>query len=131
MEPSSSSSPSPLKEEDIPRIPLSSAKLKDTTDGDETPKATEETTASVVQSHTHDARHAEPQTGENEEEDNDDEDEDEEEPKLKYVRLTSTMGNVYRNGDATSTAIVIGDKLVLPLFLSSSTSFRDCPFADV
>ena len=37
---------------------------------------------------------------------------EEEEPKLKYVRLTSSMGNVYRNGDATSTAIVVGDKMV-------------------
>ncbi len=33
-------------------------------------------------------------------EDSDDEEEDE--PKLKYARLTSYLGPVYRNGDATS-----------------------------
>ena len=39
--------------------------------------------------------------------------EEDEEPKLKYTRLTSSLGNVYRNGDATSAALVAGDKLVL------------------
>ncbi|KAF3910805.1 hypothetical protein ABW20_dc0103258 [Dactylellina cionopaga] len=115
MEPSSSSSPGPLKEDDIPSIPISSAKLIDTADGDETPKATDETTASVVQpidrGHSHDAA-GEPSTAGGGEEDDEDE-EDEEEPKLKYVRLTSSMGNVYRNGDATSTAVVAGDKLII------------------
>lgn len=42
----------------------------------------------------------------------DDEDEPEEEPKLKYARLTSHLGPVYRNGDATSTFLVAGDKMV-------------------
>jgi hypothetical protein len=38
--------------------------------------------------------------------------EEEEEPKLKYARLTSNLGPVYRNGDATSTFLVAGDKMV-------------------
>ena len=42
----------------------------------------------------------------------DTEDEAEEEPKLKYTRLTSSLGPVYRNGDATSTFLVAGDKMV-------------------
>ncbi|RVD80736.1 uncharacterized protein DFL_008629 [Arthrobotrys flagrans] len=108
MEPSSSSSLGPLKEVDIPSIPLSSAKLKDTTDRDETPKASEETTATVVLTHDGGQASRGSQGG------NEDDDEgEEEEPKLKYVRLTSSMGNVYRNGDATSAAIVAGDKLII------------------
>lgn len=50
-----------------------------------------------------------------EDDDNDDDDEDEEpeeEPKLKYTRLTSSLGPIYRNGDATSTFMVAGDKMV-------------------
>jgi hypothetical protein len=42
----------------------------------------------------------------------DEEDEVDEEPKLKYSRLTSNLGPVYRNGDATSTFMVAGDKMV-------------------
>jgi hypothetical protein len=47
-------------------------------------------------------------------EDDADEDDDEadEEPKLKYSRLTSSLGPVYRNGDATSSFLVAGDKMV-------------------
>jgi len=45
-------------------------------------------------------------------EDDDDEDSEEDEPKLKYARLTSSLGPVYRNGDATSTFLVAGDKMV-------------------
>ncbi|KAF3902896.1 hypothetical protein AA313_de0208897 [Arthrobotrys entomopaga] len=123
MDPSSSpSSPGPLKEEDIPSIPISAAKLKDTADGDKPPKVNEETTASVVQSHhgpeTGQEASVEPHAeeaegaGAGEEETGEEDEEEDEEPKLKYVRLTSSMGNVYRNGDATSTAIVAGDKLV-------------------
>jgi hypothetical protein len=44
-----------------------------------------------------------------EEEDDDDADE---EPKLKYNRLTSNLLPIYRNGDATSTFMVAGDKMV-------------------
>ncbi len=47
------------------------------------------------------------------EDDEEDEDEDEdEEPKLKYARLTQHLGPVYRNGDATSSFLVGGDKMV-------------------
>ena len=49
---------------------------------------------------------------EEEEEDDDDDDEEEDEPKLKYVRMTSHLGPLYRNGDATSTFLVAGDKMV-------------------
>lgn len=45
-------------------------------------------------------------------EEDDDEDSEEDEPKLKYARLTSNLGSVYRNGDATSTFLVAGDKMV-------------------
>ncbi len=55
------------------------------------------------------------QDSEEEEEEDDDADE---EPKLKYNRLTSSLGPIYRNGDATSSFVVAGDKMVwikLPL----------------
>lgn len=53
-----------------------------------------------------------------EEEDDDDDDDQEQddvedEPKLKYSRLTSSLLSTYRNGDATSTFTVAGDKMVL------------------
>ncbi|TVY81948.1 Vacuolar protein sorting-associated protein 41-like protein [Lachnellula suecica] len=49
-----------------------------------------------------------------EEEDEEDDDEgEEEEPKLKYARLTSHLGPVYRNGDATSAFLVAGDKMFI------------------
>jgi hypothetical protein len=50
-----------------------------------------------------------------EEHDDGDEEEDdgpEEEPKLKYHRLTDSIKSVYKSGDATSTFLVSGDKLV-------------------
>ncbi|KAF2144432.1 uncharacterized protein K452DRAFT_316429 [Aplosporella prunicola CBS 121167] len=40
-------------------------------------------------------------------------DEEDEEPKLKYDRLTGNLGPVYRNGDATSSLAVGGDKMVI------------------
>lgn len=49
---------------------------------------------------------------ESEEEEEDEEDEEDDEPKLKYARLTGHLGPVYRNGDATSTFLVAGDKMV-------------------
>lgn len=58
---------------------------------------------------------------ESEEEDDDDEDEAEEEPKLKYTRLTTSLGPVYRNGDATSAFMVAGDKMVRRTPTSSSS----------
>lgn len=42
----------------------------------------------------------------------DEEEEEDDEPKLKYARLTGSLGPVYRNGDATSAFIVAGDKMV-------------------
>ncbi|KAM0321950.1 hypothetical protein ACHAQA_009847 [Verticillium albo-atrum] len=48
------------------------------------------------------------------EDDDDEEDDDEdEEPRLKYARLTQHLGPVYRNGDATSTFLVAGDKMII------------------
>lgn len=47
--------------------------------------------------------------GTDEEEESDDEDE---EPRLKYAYLTKHLGSVYRNGDATSSFLVAGDKMV-------------------
>jgi hypothetical protein len=46
------------------------------------------------------------------EEEEEDDDNDDEEPKLKYSRLTRDLGPVYRNGDATATFMVAGDKMV-------------------
>lgn len=50
--------------------------------------------------------------GKDDEDEDEDEDDEEEEPKLKYARLTSHLGAVYRNADATSTFLVVGDKMV-------------------
>lgn len=43
----------------------------------------------------------------------DDSDDEDEEPKLKYARLTQHLGAVYRNGDATSSFLVAGDKMII------------------
>ncbi|KAI9813686.1 MAG: Vacuolar protein sorting-associated protein 41 [Thelocarpon impressellum] len=48
-----------------------------------------------------------------EDEDDEDEDDDDEEPQLKYARLTGSLGGLYRNGDATSAALVAGDKMIV------------------
>ncbi|KAL6149699.1 Vacuolar protein sorting-associated protein 41 [Exserohilum turcicum] len=45
--------------------------------------------------------------------DGDDDDDMDEEPKLKYSRLTRDLGPVYRNGDATATFVVAGDKMIV------------------
>ncbi|KAF2130135.1 vacuolar assembly protein-like protein [Dothidotthia symphoricarpi CBS 119687] len=45
--------------------------------------------------------------------DDEDDDEADEEPKLKYSRLTTNLGPVYRNGDATSAFLVAGDKMIV------------------
>lgn len=47
-----------------------------------------------------------------EEEEDDDDDDDDDEPRLKYAYLTKHLGSIYRNGDATSTFLVAGDKMV-------------------
>ncbi|TQS39260.1 hypothetical protein Golomagni_00219 [Golovinomyces magnicellulatus] len=43
----------------------------------------------------------------------DDTDEEEEEPRLKYERITTQLGSIYRNGDATSAFLVAGDKMFI------------------
>lgn len=49
---------------------------------------------------------------EEEAEEKDDSDDEDEEPRLKYAYLTKHLGSVYRNGDATSSFLVAGDKMV-------------------
>lgn len=51
---------------------------------------------------------------EDDEEDDDEDDEESEEPRLKYTRLTQHLGAVYKNGDATSSFLVAGDKMARP-----------------
>jgi hypothetical protein len=46
------------------------------------------------------------------EEGGDEEDGPEDEPKLKYHRLTDSITSIYKGGDATSSFLVSGDKLV-------------------
>lgn len=64
---------------------------------------------------------------EDDEEDDRDEDEEEddedEEPKLKYARLTPHLGAVYRNGDATSSFLVAGDKMIIGTHNGNIVSF--------
>lgn len=56
----------------------------------------------------------------NESDEEEEDEEEDEEPKLKYARLTQHLNPVYRNGDATSSFLVAGDKMVwLPLHGSS------------
>ena len=62
-----------------------------------------------------DVRTDNPSGSHNENEGNDaeeDGDDDDDEPKLKYSRLTKSLGGVYRNGDAVSCTWVGGDKMV-------------------
>jgi len=47
-----------------------------------------------------------------EEDDDDDGDDEDDEPTLKYARLTPHLSAVYRNGDATSSFLVAGDKMI-------------------
>lgn len=48
----------------------------------------------------------------------------EDEPKLKYTRLTGSLAPVYRNGDATSTFLVAGDKMVGPIMRAGAAMYR-------
>lgn len=48
-----------------------------------------------------------------EDEEEEEDEEEDEEPKLKYARLTPHLGAVYRNGDATSSFLVAGDKMII------------------
>ncbi|KAE8358247.1 hypothetical protein BDV27DRAFT_71736 [Aspergillus caelatus] len=50
---------------------------------------------------------------EEEDEEEAEDDEDEEEPHLKYAYLTKHLGAVYRNGDATSSFLAAGDKMII------------------
>ncbi|KFY63759.1 hypothetical protein V496_03714 [Pseudogymnoascus sp. VKM F-4515 (FW-2607)] len=50
---------------------------------------------------------------EDEEDEDEDEEEDEDEPKLKNARMTGYMTQLYRNGDATSSFLVAGDKMFI------------------
>ena len=58
------------------------------------------------------AQHANDRDAEADDDEEEDDDDADEEPKLKYSRLTSSLGPVYRNGDATSSFLVAGDKMV-------------------
>lgn len=55
-----------------------------------------------------------------EEEEEYEEVEEEDEPKLKYARMTGHLTQVYRGGDATSSFLVAGDKMVCPSSLGLS-----------
>jgi hypothetical protein len=59
----------------------------------------------------HDAREQN-DSADDEEDEDEDEDEDDEEPRLKYVYLTKCVPSLYRAGDATSTVLVGGDRMV-------------------
>ncbi|OBT68915.1 hypothetical protein VE03_01339 [Pseudogymnoascus sp. 23342-1-I1] len=50
---------------------------------------------------------------EDEEDEDEDEEEEEDEPKLKNARMTGYMTQLYRNGDATSSFLVAGDKMFI------------------
>ncbi|KAL4884835.1 hypothetical protein BJY04DRAFT_233079 [Aspergillus karnatakaensis] len=50
---------------------------------------------------------------EHEDGDGDYDDDEDEEPHLKYAYVTKQLGSVYRNGDATSTFLAAGDKMVI------------------
>ena len=56
--------------------------------------------------------------GNEEEAEEDDEEEEngsdgeDEEPRFKYANLTKNLGSLYRNGDATSSLLTAGDKMV-------------------
>lgn len=63
-------------------------------------------------------------------EDSDDEGQDEE-PKLKYSRLTGSLGAVYRAGDSSSAFLVAGDKMVCPDFQLEAQSFRKLQYQRV
>jgi len=67
-----------------------------------------------------------PGDGDNDEGDEGDEDDEDDEPKLKYTRLTKSLGGVYRNGDAVSCTWVGGDKMVLPQFNSGDSGGCCC-----
>ncbi|KAK2772776.1 Vacuolar protein sorting-associated protein 41 [Emmonsiellopsis sp. PD_33] len=50
---------------------------------------------------------------ESESEEESDEEEEDDEPRLKYASLTKNINSVYRNGDATSSFLAAGDKMIV------------------
>ncbi|OAA45383.1 Tetratricopeptide-like helical [Metarhizium rileyi] len=50
---------------------------------------------------------------EDDDDEDDDDDDDDDEPRLKYARLTQNLSGLYRNGDATSSFLVGGDKMII------------------
>lgn len=54
-----------------------------------------------------------PITSDETEGEEEEDDEQDEEPKLKYTRLTGSLGAMYRSGDSTSASTVAGDKMVI------------------
>ncbi|KMU79652.1 VPS41 protein [Coccidioides immitis RMSCC 3703] len=63
---------------------------------------------------------------EEDEEESDGEDEDEE-PRLKYVSFTKSISPVYRNGDATSSFLVGGDKMIVGTHNGNIVCTRSSP----
>jgi hypothetical protein len=63
------------------------------------------------------------QHDESDEDEEDEEEEEEEEPRLKYAYLTRHLSSLYRNGDATSTFLTGGDKMVCYLVAPGHVSF--------
>lgn len=59
--------------------------------------------------------------------DDDDEEDEDEEPLLRYARLTQHLSGVYRNGDATSSFLVAGDKMVKPTTPCEERAIADSP----
>jgi len=80
--------------------------------GDKSQPRGEDPIQDEIESQDEEESEAESSDDEDEDDEDEDEDEEEDEPKLKYARLTSHLGAVYRNGDATSTFLVAGDKMV-------------------
>jgi hypothetical protein len=67
-----------------------------------------------------------PSVGEGENKEDKDE-EDDEEPRLKYTRLTKSLAGVYRNGDAVSTSVVFGDRMVRNYFITTILTYNRIP----
>jgi hypothetical protein len=93
----------------------------ESTDDDAAPAARDRAQRRSATFNGNDASATESQEEGDEDSDADDVDD---EPKLKYTRLTSSLGPVYRNGDATSTFMVAGDKMVRHIAPPSSASYH-------
>lgn len=90
---------------------------------DETPRVTQ----NVEDGEDEDEEEEEEEEEEDDEEEEEDDDEDEdEEPRLKYARLTQNMSGLYRNGDATSTFVVGGNKMVRNASSFCSIAWSSC-----